>query len=169
VLVQRRGIFTWLLKMLDTIGLRIRFVESRREGFLELDRTIAGFYVQNRVGFLLSTGLFFLGWLAEAVEVFVILYCLGAPVTVLTSLSIGGLAVFIKGGTFFIPGSLGAQDAGNLLLVTAFGYSEVSGITFALLRRFRELVWIGLGLVCLMLIGGKKGGGSGEESRSGVI
>ena len=82
---------------------------------------------------------------------FVILYCLGAPVTVLTALSIGGLSVFIKGGTFFIPGSLGAQDAGNLLLVTAFGYSEVAGITFALLRRFRELVWIALGLVCFAL------------------
>ena len=30
---------------------------------------------------MLSTGLFFLGWLAEAVEVFVILYCLGGPAT----------------------------------------------------------------------------------------
>lgn len=156
VLVQRRGIFTWLLEMINTIGLSIRFLESRREKLLELDRTIAGFYVQNRAGFLLSTGLFFLGWLAEALEVFVILYCLDAPVTVLASLSIGGLSVFIKGGTFFIPGSLGAQDAGNLLLVTAFGYSEVTGITFALLRRFRELVWIALGLACLMLVGGKK-------------
>jgi hypothetical protein len=57
--------------------------------------------------------------------------------------------VFIKGGTFFIPGSLGAQDGGNLLLLQAFGYSDVTGITFALLRRFRELVWIGIGLLCL--------------------
>ena len=156
VLVQRRGIFTWFLEMLNTFGLRIRFLESRREELLELDRTIAGFYARNRAGFLLSTGLFFLGWLAEAVEVFVILYCLGGPAAVLTSLAIGGLSVFIKGGAFFIPGSLGAQDAGNLLLVTTFGYSEVTGITFALLRRFRELVWIGLGLVCLGITG--KGG-----------
>ncbi len=156
VLVQRRGIFTWFLEMLNTFGLRIRFLESRREELLELDRTIAGFYAQNRAGFLLSTGLFFLGWLAEALEVFVILYCLGGPAAVLTSLAIGGLSVFIKGGAFFIPGSLGAQDAGNLLLVTTFGYSEVTGITFALLRRFRELVWIGLGLVCLGIITAKE-------------
>ena len=71
--------------------------------------------------------------------------------------AIGGLSVFIKGGAFFIPGSFGAQDAGNLLLVTAFGYSEVTGITFALLRRFRELVWIAVGLVCLGGITGKGG------------
>ena len=57
--------------------------------------------------------------------------------------------------SFFIPGSLGAQDGGNVLLLRAVGYSDVTGITFALLRRFRELVWIGLGLLCLALVGGR--------------
>jgi hypothetical protein len=87
------------------------------------------------------------------VEVYVILYYLGGPASPLSAVSIGALSVFIKGGTFFIPGSLGAQDGGNLLLLKAFGYSDVTGITFALLRRFRELVWIGIGLVCLAGIG----------------
>ena len=80
-------------------------------------------------------------------EVYVIIYYLGGPAI--------ALSVFIKGGTFFIPGSLGAQDGGNMLLLSAFGYSDVTGITFALLRRFRELVWIGLGLLCLALVGGR--------------
>ena len=61
---------------------------------------------------------------------------------------------FIKSTAFFIPGSLGAQDGGNMLLLSIFGYSDVTGITFALLRRFRELVWIGIGLLCLALAGG---------------
>ena len=33
------------------------------------------------------------------------------------------------------------------------GYSDITGLTFALLRRFRELVWIGIGLLCLATIG----------------
>jgi hypothetical protein len=45
------------------------------------------------------------------------------------------------------------QNGGNLLLLQTFGYSDVTGITFALLRRFRELVWIGIGLLCLAAIG----------------
>ncbi|MGH7221366.1 MAG: hypothetical protein ACREI1_13685, partial [Nitrospiraceae bacterium] len=65
------------------------------------------------------------------------------------------LSVFIKGTTFFIPGSLGAQDIGNLFLLQDFGYSEVAGITFALLRRFREMVWIGTGLLCLAVLRGR--------------
>ena len=86
---------------------------------------------------------------------YVILYYLGDPAMAFSAISIGALSVFIKGGTFFIPGSLGAQDGGNLLFLRAFGYSDVTGITFALLRRFRELVWIGLGLLCLTFVGGR--------------
>ena len=154
VFVQRKGLFTWLLEMLRKIGLRIGFLESREDQLRSLDRTILKFYTHNRPAFYASTGLFLLGWLAEALEVFVMISYLGGPAMAFSAISIGGLSVFIKGGTFFIPGSLGAQDGGNLLLLKAFGYSDVTGITFALLRRFRELVWIGIGLLCLALIGG---------------
>ncbi len=155
VFVQRRGLFTWLLEFLRKLGLKIAYLESREEKLRSLDRTILDFYTNHRPAFYTSTGLFFLGWLAEALEVYVIIYYLGGPAMALSSISIGALSVFIKGGTFFIPGSLGAQDGGNLLLLKTFGYSDVTGITFALLRRFRELVWIGLGLLCLALIGGR--------------
>ncbi len=152
VLVQRQGLFTWMLRVLRRVGIRIQYLESREQKLLELDRTIAHFYAGRRQAFLLSTGLFLLGWLAEALEVFVMVLCLGQPISVLSAVAIGALSVFIKGGTFFIPGSLGAQDAGNLLLLTAFGYGEVTGIMFALLRRFREFVWILLGLACLAVM-----------------
>ena len=56
---------------------------------------------------------------------------------------------------FFIPGSLGAKDGGNVLVLRVFGYSDVTGITFGLLRQFQELAWRGLGLCCLALIGGR--------------
>jgi uncharacterized protein (TIRG00374 family) len=155
VFVQRQGLFTWLLGFLRKIGLKIAYLEAREEQLRSLDRTILTFYRDNRPAFYASTGLFFLGWMAEALEVYVIIYYLGGPAMALSAISIGALSVFIKGGTFFIPGSLGAQDGGNMLLLSAFGYSDVTGITFALLRRFRELVWIGLGLLCLALVGGR--------------
>jgi len=157
VFVQRRGLFTWILELLRRVGLRISFLEAREEQLKSLDRTILEFYTHHQSTFYTSTGLYFLGWLAEALEVFVIIYYLGGPAEPLSAISIGALSVFIKGGTFFIPGSLGAQDGGNLLLLKAFGYSDVTGITFALLRRFRELVWIGIGLLCLAVIGKKRG------------
>ena len=153
IFVQRRGLFTWTLGMLRRFGLRIGFLEVREEKLQSLDQTILNFYTHHKGRFYASIGCYFLGWLAEALEVLVIIFYLGVPGNALSAIAIGGLAVLIKGGTFFIPGSLGAQDGGNLLLLKAFGYSDVTGITFALLRRFRELIWIGIGLICLAVIG----------------
>jgi hypothetical protein len=155
VFVQKRGLFVWILELLRGLGLRIEFLEAREAKLRALDKTILNFYTHHQSTFCASTGLYLLGWFAEAAEVFVILYYLGGPATILSAISIGAMSAFIKGGTFFIPGSLGAQDGGNLLLAQAFGYSDVAGITFALLRRFRELVWIGIGLICLAAIGTK--------------
>ena len=154
VFVQQQGLFTWLLESLRKVGLKIHYLEAREEKLRSLDRTILDFYRDNRLTFCFSIGLFFIGWMAEAVEVYIIIYFLGGPAVALSAISISALSVFIKSGTFFIPGSLGAQDGGNMLLLRAFGYSDVTGITFALIRRFRELVWIGLGLLCLALAGG---------------
>jgi glycosyltransferase 2 family protein len=154
VYAQREGFFTWLLEFTRKIGLKIRFLEAREEQLRSLDRMILEYYRHNRRAVYSSTGLFFLSWLAEALEVYVIIWYLGGPALVLSAISINALSVFIKGGSFFIPGSLGAQDIGNFYLLKDFGYSDVAGLTFALLRRFRELVWIGAGLLCLVLLGG---------------
>jgi len=40
------------------------------------------------------------------------------------------------------------------LLLMAYGYSDLAGIIFAVLRRVRELVWIIIGLACLAALGG---------------
>lgn len=158
VFAQRKGFFTWLLEFTRKIGLKIRFLEAREEQLRSLDRMILEYYRHNRRAVYSSTGMFFLSWMAEALEVYVIIWYLGGPALVLSAISINALSVFIKGTTFFIPGSLGAQDVGNLFLLKDFGYSEVAGITFALLRRFRELVWIGIGLLCLAVLRGRVAG-----------
>ena len=152
--MQRRGLFIGFLSLLRRCRIRISYLESREDKLQALDTAINDFYVRDRRGFILSIGLFMLGWLAEAVEVYVILYVIGPPADVLTSISIAALAVVIKGGAFFIPGSIGAQEGGYLLLLMAHGYSDVAGITFAILRRVRELAWIVIGLICLAALGG---------------
>jgi uncharacterized protein (TIRG00374 family) len=155
VFAQREGFFTWLLGFTRTIKLKIRFLEAREDKLRSLDRMILEYYRDNRQAVYSSTALFFLSWMAEALEVYIIIWYLGGPATVLSAISINALSVFIKGGSFFIPGSLGAQDLGNFLLLKDFGYSDVAGVTFALVRRYRELVWIGMGLLCLATLRGR--------------
>ena len=156
VFVQRQGLFTWLLEFLRKVGLKIAYLEAREEQLRSLDRAIWGFYRHKRPAFCASTGLFFLGWIAEALEVYVIICILGvlpwpSPPSLLPpspSLS--------KAAPSSSPAASARRTAGICLLLNAFGYSDVTGITFALLRRFRELVWIGIGLLCLALFGGRQ-------------
>lgn len=161
VVVQRRGLFESILSLVKRLGLRIRTLEAQANHLRAIDQTILNFYRHHQRTFLVAIGVYVFGWMAEAMEVYAIIYFLGGPASILSTISIGAIAVFIKGSTFFIPGSLGAQEGGIVLLLRAFGYSDVTGITFALLRRFRELVWIGIGLLCLASMG--------QEGRAQVL
>lgn len=159
ILIQRRGLFTFLFTVLERCRIRVAPLEARRERLLALDESIVGFYTCAPGSFFFSTTVFLAGWVLEAMEVYVILLYLGEPIDVWTALSIDALSTLIKGGTFFVPGSVGAQEAGNLMLLMAYGYSDVTGMTFALLRRVRELVWIAIGVGCLaMMMRGRQDG-----------
>jgi len=167
VIVQHRGLFTGLLGVLRRCRIRIPPLEAREEKLRDLDRTILAFYDNDRRAFVQSIAFFFLGWLAEALEAYAILYVLAGSVGAVPALAIGGMSAFIKGATFFIPGSLGAQDGGNVLLLVTFGYSDVAGVTFALLRRLREVVWIAIGLGLLALLRESRKGGTIQKTAEG--
>ena len=152
LVVQRYGIGRGLLTVAETCRIRSRRLEAYRPQLLELDRTIRTFYGQRRRTFLLSMGVHFTAWLTELFEVYAILYFLGAEVGWLSSLAIAAMAALIKGSVSFVPGGLGAQEGGYLFLLMALGYGEVTGITFALIRRIREIFWILIGLVFLAVL-----------------
>jgi len=151
--VQRFGLFMSLLRMLDRVGVRIAWLKARERKLEALDDAIRYFYGRDRRGFLLAFASFFVGWLVGAVEVYLILYFLGLPVDWLTAIAIEALAVFAKGGTAFIPGSVGGQEAGTVLVFVAFGLTEAAGVTFSLVRRIREIIWIAFGLWALAMGG----------------
>ncbi len=156
LIFQKYGLGMGCLRLLQVCRIRWKFLEDRQAVLEELDSTIRKFYTHHRQTFYISIMTFFLAWMLEALEVYAVLYYLDAPVDILSSISIAALTVFIKGTTFFIPGSVGAQEAGYVLLLVAYGYPDVTGIAFALIRRVREILWIGVGLVCLTMLKGQK-------------
>ena len=57
----------------------------------------------------------------------------------------------IRFATFLIPGSLGAMEGGYAAIFAALGLGSTTGLTFSLVRRVREAVWIALGLFVFAL------------------
>ena len=113
----------------------------------EWDHAIVALYRDSPRSVFFSLGFHFLGWLAGAVEVYLIFYFLGLPVSWATAFSLEALWVLLRSGAFMIPGSIGASEGFLLLICSGLGLSAVAGLALGLIRRAREVAWTGLGLL----------------------
>jgi uncharacterized membrane protein YbhN (UPF0104 family) len=100
--------------------------------------------------FALSTAWALAGWILGAAEVAAFL-AVATPVEqpILLGLVVEAGIGVVKIMSFFIPGSIGAQEGGIVWLFTAIGAPRETGLAYAVFRRVRELVWIGIGFGCL--------------------
>lgn len=121
---------------LQTVGEKVR----------PWDQAIHSFYRQSPKAVFLSLSFHFLGWLAGVMEVYLILRFLQIPVSLTTAWSIEAVWVLLKSGAFMIPASLGASEGISLAICMGLGIGAVSGVALGLVRRARELLWVGLGL-----------------------
>jgi putative membrane protein len=96
-----------------------------------------------------SFGLNLLGWIAGTGEVWLILHFLGHPVNWHEALLLESVGQAIRGAAFAIPGSLGAQEGGYLLLAPLVGLPPDAALALSLAKRVRELVLGIPGLVYL--------------------
>jgi hypothetical protein len=78
---------------------------------------------------------------------------LALPASLATASVIEALGSGVRFATFLVPASLGTLEGANSAAFTAFGWSAGAGLAFTLVRRGRQAVWIGLGLVLLLALG----------------
>ncbi len=149
VFIQKHGLFTFLLKLLRMFRIRIRYIEEKEDKLRELDKNIYHFYSHNKKKAFYSLVYYFLGWLAGLIEVFLILYLLNIPIDTVSVYVIESLSTAARGVTSFIPGSVGGQEGGIIAIFASLKLSTSIALTFGILRRFRQLIWTGIGLLIL--------------------
>jgi hypothetical protein len=143
ILVQTRGLVGWSARLLDRLGIR-RMSGSGTAA--RVDAALSDFYRREPRRLALSIFFHLAAWLLGVVETWLILWFLGIPVSLVTATVIEAFGTGIRFATFLIPGSLGAQEGGYVMTFVALGLTGADGVTFGLVRRFRELVWVGIGL-----------------------
>lgn len=124
-----------------------RWLQAIPQKLHEWDQALVTFYRQSPRQLAWSLACHLLGWLAGVVEVYLILRCLQVPVSVATAWSIEALWLLLKTGAFMIPASLGASEAIVSVVCAGLGFSTAVGLALGLVRRARELLWVGLGLI----------------------
>jgi len=88
-----------------------------------------------------------LQWLATALELWVALRFLGVKTGFLIPVVLEALVQALSSVAFFVPGALGVQEGGFLLIGTALGLNPQACLALAGARRIRDLIVFLPGLV----------------------
>lgn len=142
----------------QSVGDRLYAVSWLRPAFSSMGalwNQVAGFYSRNPRAFAASFGLYFLGWSMGALEIFIAVRALGPPLTWSQAFAMEALISSITMATFFIPSNAGSQEAGFYGLAPLFGMDQTTGMVLAGLRRLRQFLWVGIGLLFLLIMEGR--------------
>jgi uncharacterized protein (TIRG00374 family) len=147
VVVQRQGPCGFGVRFLTRLGWCPGILKEK-EGFLaDLDTAMSRFYREYPSRAALAFTLVFLSWLLHAVEVYLMFWLLGHPISWGLALCLDALAMLFTAMGFFIPAAVGVQEGGNILLALGFNLGFTLGAAFSVLRRIREAFWLSLGLL----------------------
>jgi uncharacterized membrane protein YbhN (UPF0104 family) len=82
-------------------------------------------------------------------EVYAVLWLLGAEPSLLLAFLIEALTKVVNIAGSFVPANVGTYEGGNMFILTVFGLPGSTGLTLAVIRRLRALFWSALGLLYL--------------------
>lgn len=154
ILAQRAGLFEKVTRLLN------RMTAGRLAGVIghsiRIDRAVRTTY--QRSGAVAACFLWqFAGWVAGAGEIWLALYFLHHPVTMLEAVVIEALIQAVSNASFVVPGALGVQEGGFLLIGGALGIGAPTALALAAARRLRDLVVFFPGLVAWQWAEGRSG------------
>lgn len=149
--LQSHGLFSILLRVLPRLGFRLAALESRSAELVQIDQRVMAFYQNDRRHFLFSACGYFAGWLLDTLDILLVAWLLGMPIEWTHALAIEAFVGVAKILGLFVPGALGVQESGIALVCRLAGLPDALGLSYAILRRGREVVYASLGWLLLYL------------------
>ncbi len=145
-IAQRWGMFSRLAQRIEKI-VKVANWQTVTGGAKALDAALDKLYQKKRdlfsavfwrmMGVFLGTGQILIG-----------LHFLGHPIGIMEAIMLESMTHAVRNAVFFIPGALGVQEGGFMVLGTALGLGPETGLALALLVRARTLLF---GLPALLL------------------
>jgi putative membrane protein len=153
VAAQRAG----MLRMIEALAGRLQRVfpslsmESVRGLHAELMRLQA-----NRAALAKASSIHLLAWVLGTFEVWLVLTTIGLQITPTEALVIESLGMAARSAGFVVPGALGVQETGFILVCGLFHIHPDMAIALSMAKRVRELAVGVPGLVAWQLSEGKR-------------
>lgn len=131
VVVQRRG-FSFLE------GIAERFLPKAAVHAAAVNRVINEIHgAPRRLAFAFI--LHFVGWIGTAFATWLALELIGTPIAFSSAVAIESLLCAMRSAAVIVPGAIGVQEAGYVMMMPLFGLPPDIGLAVSLLKRAREL------------------------------
>jgi len=150
---QRLGLVRPLARLSERLAQRAGWRSP--DSLLALDNAIQALY-RNRRRLAAAAALHFTAWLLSAVEIGVLLRFMHQPAGVRDAIMVASLGYAVRAAGFLVPGALGIQEGGFMLLATLVGMPAPIGLALSLARRVRELLLGVPALLAWQLIEGRR-------------
>ena len=105
----------------------------------DLFAQLNGFYSHRR-RLIRSVAWHLAGWFVGATEVWIVLNFMGYQIDYGDAVIIESLMHAVRGAAFAVPGALGAQEGGLIVLCTIFGVPPEAALALSLVKRIPDLV-----------------------------
>ena len=111
---------------------------------------------RDKTALLKATGLHFLAWILGVAETWLAMTAMGAPIGWGEALVIESIGMAARSAGFVVPGSLGVQEAGFILVGGLFGIPPDATIALSMVKRVRELIVGTSGMIAWQWSEGKR-------------
>ena len=137
VVVQQAGLLERATRLLDKLAAgRLAHMVGHSA---RIDRAIRTMY-RRRGAIVACLAWRSAGWVVASGEIWLALRFLGYPATLVQAVAIEALIQAVSAAAFVVPGALGVQEGGFLLIAAAFGIGAPMALALAAARRLRDLV-----------------------------
>ena len=99
-----------------------------------------GEFYSYRRGLIRSVTWHLAGWFVGAIEVWIVLNFMGYSIDYGDAVIIESLMHAVRGAAFAVPGALGAQEGGLIVLCAIFGVPPEAALALSLVKRIPDLV-----------------------------
>ena len=111
---------------------------------------------RRRLALSYSSLLRLIGWVTGVGEIWLAMWVLGKPLSLIDSFILESLSAGVRGAAFMVPGALGAQESGMVLFGALLGLPADLALAVSLAKRVRELA-LGLpGLAAWQWVEGRR-------------
>ena len=165
---KRWPVFSWSTRLLSRVPHFNGWMARKQSLIHSIESKLFDFYHQTPRVFLASFALNLVCHLAAVLEVFLILWLMGAKISFVAALATEAWTKMINILGLFNPGNIGTYEGGTMLVAKMLGLSGAAGLTLGLTRRFRAIFWAAIGGLCLAILSRSTKRGNFESNQSDV-